>query len=67
MIRRLARLALALWAAGSVVLAGVLLAQHPFAEPTLESARAALARAVAATATATPGFVSTRLAAALAA
>ncbi|WP_372838496.1 hypothetical protein [Phaeovulum sp.] len=69
MIRRLARLALVLWAAGSVALAGYVLAQHPFAEPIVDrteaGARAALTRAIAATAT--PDWIAARLAVAVAA
>jgi hypothetical protein len=68
MIRRLARLALALWAAGSMALAGYVLAQHPFATPLVAqgeaAARAALTRAIAATAT--PEWIVARLAVAVA-
>ncbi len=67
MIRRLAWLTLALWAAGSVALAGYVLAQHPFAAPVVDrteaDARAALTRAI--TSTATPDRIAARLAAAV--
>lgn len=62
-MRRLARLALLLWAVVPVIVAAIVLSQHPFASPIIErttsEARLALSRAVARTVT--PEWIETRI------
>lgn len=68
MIRALARTAILIWTLACLAASGVILARHPFAAPMVErtgaEARAALARAVAATVS--PEWLAPRLAAAVA-